>query len=114
MDMYRTKRVPDEKWRETLKVGDRVDVRIPLNEDEQQIEEDTFMGWIQARIYDIENVEEDKEDPQNGRLLNLECPELPQTRDMIMDRWSTNIAKVGTHTQAEYEWKRELYNSFSE
>ena len=35
MDMYRTKRVPSEDWREKLKVGDRVDVRIPLNEDEQ-------------------------------------------------------------------------------
>ena len=63
MDMYRTKRVPAEAWREKLRVGDKVDVRIPLNEDEQQIDDDTFMGWVQARIErTIDNIEEDKED----------------------------------------------------
>lgn len=61
--MYRTKRVPAEAWREKLRVGDKVDVRIPLNEDEQQIDDDTFMGWVQARIErTIDNIEEDKED----------------------------------------------------
>lgn len=67
------------------------------------------MGWIQARIEKIvDNIEEDKEveDVEGGRLLSLVCPELPGTRDMFMDRWSTNLAQSGKHTKVEYEWKQ--------
>ena len=49
---------------------------------------------------------------QNGRILTLVCPELPATYDVYKDRYSTQIAPVGTHTKKEYEWKEKFYEDF--
>ena len=84
MDKVRTGR---ETWRESLKAGDRVDVRIPLDDKKQQ------MGWVQARIELItENLDSELNDEENGRYLTLICPELPASYDIIKDKWSTDVA----------------------
>ena len=45
----------------------------------------------------------------NGRLLTLVFPELPSYRDMLIDRWSKNLADGNTKTKDEYSWKMEYY-----
>ena len=67
-------------------------------------------GWISGRINKIEN----RDDPNSkhrrkgedqDRKLEIVFPELPQRRDMLIDRWSIDLAPAGTYTKKEYDWK---------
>ena len=37
--------------------------------------------------------------------LTIVFPELPSYRDVLIDRWSNDLAKNGTQTEKEYSWK---------
>ena len=39
--------------------------------------------------------------------LTLVFPELPSWRDMLIDRWSFDLAEFNSQTQTEYNWKRD-------
>ena len=38
--------------------------------------------------------------------LTLLFPELPSYRDMLIDRWSFDLAEAGSQTDRQYQWKR--------
>lgn len=78
-----------QTWRTELKVGDRVDVQV-VADDKQKV-----TGWLQATIV------ADEDD-----ILSLEFSESSAEFDTQKDRWSTDLAKVGTRTGEDYEWRK--------
>lgn len=38
--------------------------------------------------------------------LTIVFPELPSYRDVLIDRWSNDLAQNGTQTEKEYSWKK--------
>ena len=39
--------------------------------------------------------------------LTLVFTELPSWRDMLIDRWSFDLARFKSQTQKEYDWRRD-------
>lgn len=46
---------------------------------------------------------------KNRNVLHVVFPELPERFDMYVDKWSTDIARSGTFTAEEYNWKNWIY-----
>lgn len=79
-------------WRQQLKVGDQVDVKIDSDLNKKH------KGWVQATVVGIE-----------GEMLNLSFPELPAEYDHDLPAWTTDIAEFESKTKADYEWRRSCF-----
>ena len=64
-----------QAWRQALKVGDQVDVKVSGDD------KDKATGWAQGRITRVE-----------GELLSVVFPELPADFDRDIAVWSTDVA----------------------
>ena len=107
-DMDRVK-TGQEKWREDLKEGSEVDLRILLDEKSQ-----TY-GWVQARVEMVRKGINDRlsDNTNQGQFLTLACPELPPSYDTIKHRYSCDLAeRGGKQTLRDYSWKNDFFDNF--
>ena len=87
-----------QAWRNDLKVGDMVDVRLFAD-----ITKPNCDGWLQGKI---EEVEEDN--------LNVIFPKASSIFDRTINRWSYDLAPFEAMTKEDYEWKATLETSTEE
>ena len=87
-----------QAWRNDLKVGDMVDVRLFAD-----ITKPNCDGWLQGKI---EEVEEDN--------LNVIFPKASSIFDRTINRWSYDLAPFESMTKEDYEWKATLETSTEE
>ena len=40
--------------------------------------------------------------------LSIAFPDLPSHRDILLDRWSSDLAEEGTQNEKEYSWKQQF------
>lgn len=86
-----------QTWRQTVKVGDKIDVNI---DGDNKLK---TKGWVQGEVERI-----------SGDIFSIMIPDLPPNYDLDIDRWSINLAQFESRTKEDYEWRRSFASEDTE
>ena len=85
----------NQTWRQALKPGDNIDVRIDGDMKCQKIK-----GWVQGQVDSIK-----------GERVHIIFPELPEEYDHSQPIWTLDIAEFESKTKDDYQWRQDCFGT---